>query len=311
MATYRWIARSVVLTLALTARGLADPPPNKASTGLTVATYNVRNMLDAHDDPHSLDEERPPKKHRQIKQIAKTIRRLNADVVAIQEIENTAILDTMIHNHLKGLGYRYVLVQPTNSRYGLNLGLISRKPILSVTSHRLMDLPMPANGPHRKFARDLLHAQIQVTQQKILDLFVAHFKSRHDSPDDPKSAKWRLAEADATRRVIERTAADRGHDAWILVAGDLNATPGSPPFELLLRSDEGRRPLLVDLHAHLPSVKRVTYRFKPYRDTIDYLMASPALAKRVVPQSTRVLTDSKLLAGSDHAPVVAGFDTAP
>lgn len=311
MATGQRIVRTAVLILVLATGVLADAPPHQTSTRLTVATYNVRDMFDAHDDPHSLDEKRSSKTPRQIRQIAKTLHHLNADVVAIQEIENTATLQAMIRDHLKGLGYRYALVEPTNSRYGLHLGLISRRPVLRVTSHRLMDLPTPADGPPRRFARDLLHVQIQATPTRTLDLFITHFKSRYDSPTDPKSIRWRLAEAAATRRIVAQTTQAKNSDAWILVAGDLNATPDSPPLKLLLDASPGHRPLLVDLHAHLPDPQRVTYRFKPYRDTIDYLLASPALAKRAVPRATRVLAESKWLAGSDHAPVITVFDTTP
>lgn len=295
----------LLLILALADRTHADTRPKPTHNPFTVATYNVQNMFDTFDDPYTLDEERPTKSPKKIKQITKVIRQLNADMVALQEVENEGLLRRVIDEFLGDMRYRYVVVQPTNSRYGLNLGLISRKPILRVTSHRLLDLPIPKR---RRFARDLMHAQIQVTNKKTLELFVAHFKSRYDSTGDPRSNRWRLAEALATHRITRQTLADNPTTAWGLMIGDLNAIPGSPTLECLLQPWPGGEPMWVDMHANLADSRRVTFLHKPYRGTVDYILASGGLAKRAVPNSARVLTDRTLLAGSDHAPVVVTFD---
>ncbi len=277
---------------------------------LTVATYNVQNMLDAFDDPYLLDEELGPKPRAKIQQIARVLRRIDADVIALQEIENEGLLRQVANNFLNDMGYRYVVVQPTNSRYGLNLGLMSRRPVLSIASHRMWDLPLPDQRQSRRFARDLLRVRIQATDHKTLDVFVAHFKSRHDSRRDPRSSRWRLAEATAAHQITKVAMADQPGNVWALLLGDLNAVPGSPTLTCLLQPWPNGQPMWIDVHAGLPDRRRVTYLHRPHRSTIDYIFASPSLAKRVVLRSARVLTEAAMLTGSDHAPVVVTFDTS-
>ena len=227
-------------------------------------------------------------------------------MIALQEVENEAVLRTLVRKHLRDMGYRYVLVEPTNSRYGLHLGVLSRKPIVTVTSHRLIDLPTP---PHlvRRFARDLLQVCIQVSPANMLDLFVAHFKSQYDSSQDPGSEQWRCAEATATWHRIRQTLHGDVGPQWVIVAGDLNDTPQSQVLQILLQDSKTGFPLLIDLHRHLPRSKRITYLRKRHRHTLDYLLASPSLARRVVAESAKVLTYPGLSNASDHAPVVATF----
>jgi len=206
------------------------------------------------------------------------------------------------------MGYHYVVVQPTNSNFGQNLALVSRRPIVSVTSHRFVDLRLPGHDRTWRFARDLLQVRIQATPRRTLNVFVVHYKSRRDSRDDPLSANWRLAEATTTRTILEQLKSHDAREPWVLLMGDLNDTPDSPPLRTLLHTDANTHPLLIDLHAGLPETERITYRLKPHRSTIDYILASPGLAKTTIPGSARVLNDRKLLSGSDHAPVIVTFD---
>ena len=160
---------------------------------LTVATWNLKNLLDDHDDPHCLDERNTPKPQKSIKKIARVLRRIDADVIAVQEIENEPVLRAMIDRHLPDMGYRHVVVEPTNSRYGIHLGVVSRVPIVSITSHRKCRLPVEPNDDVPPFfARDLLRVSLQATKTRRLELFVVHFKARRD---DPRSNRWRMAEA--------------------------------------------------------------------------------------------------------------------
>jgi len=57
----------------------------------------------------------------------------------------------------------------------------------------------------------------------------------------------------------------------------------------------------------LPENQRVTYNQKPTLSMIDFILASPAMAKRYVPQSYRIVPGSPETTGSDHNPVTARF----
>jgi len=300
----------IVLWISPVTVAQGQDTPNR----LTVATYNVENLLDAFDDPHTFDEATPAKPHEKIRQVAAVIRQLDADVLALQEVENQGVLRAMVREFLSDMGYRYIVVEPTNSRHGLNMAVISRCPIVNITSHRLLELKVPGLDHPRRFARDLLRVRITPSpthgDNKPLDLYVVHFKSKRDSANDPQSAKWRLAEAAASKAIIhEALTADLY--AQILLLGDLNDIPGSPTLLRLTHHAHSEQPTLTDLHAHLPLEQRITYLRPPHRSAIDYILASPALVRHVVPGSARVIPDTRSLDGSDHAPVVVTFDLTP
>lgn len=297
----------VLVAMFVAGAGAAQPER------VTIMTYNVKNMYDVFDDPYTFDEGTPVKPRVEIKLIASLIAKLDPDIVAFEELENEGVLKAMVREMLPDGGYQYVAAMPTNSGRGGNLGLISRQPIVSLTSHRFTDLALEMDHKNRawRFARDLLRIRIKLTARQVLDLYIAHFKSRRDSGSDTKSRHWRLAEAIAARRIIDRDRR-RHPEHWMLLLGDLNDTPGSKTLQALLAP--GQQPAavapLIDLHVRLQSQDRITYLRRPYRTTVDYMLASPALAGRLVPGSAHVVSDDLFLGGSDHAPVLATFDLA-
>ena len=296
----KW-AMAFGLTCVLSALSLAAPGR------VTVMSYNVQNMFDVFDDPYTFDETTRVKPRRQIGAVAAMISRADADIVAFQEIENEGVLRAMVREMLPEAGYQYIAALPTNSKRGIGLGLISRLPVLSLTSHRLQDLTLADRPQKWRFARDLLLARVRVAADRILAIFIVHFKSKLDSEGDEQSRRWRLAEAMATRRIIDAWRHEHP-DGWTLLVGDVNDTPGSRTLNALLAPHRDALRPLIDLHAHLPADRRVTYLRPPYRSTVDYILAGPDLASRVVPSSAQVPADPSDLGGSDHAPVVAGFD---
>lgn len=280
-----------------------EPASARRGAALTVAAYNAEWMLDAFDDPYTRDEEFEPKSKEALAALARVIRSLDADVLAIEELESEGHLRAFVAEHLADMRYEFVFVAATNSDRGQNVGLLSRVPIVSATSHRFRAFPAAdggATGRSYRFARDLVRVTLQATPERTLDVFIAHLKSRRSDGDDANSNRWRLAEASEAARVIESVLAADPR-AWLLLVGDLNDRPGSPPVERLLAAG------LTDVHASLSPEKRVTYLNEPYRGTIDYVLASRALAARVVPESARVLEGDGLARASDHAPVVARF----
>jgi predicted extracellular nuclease len=273
---------------------------------LKVAAFNLENLYDVFDDPYTKDEETDVKSRAEVERIAATLRRIDADVIGIVEVENEGILRGLVNGFLGGMGYDYITVPQGNSTRGINLGVISRKPIVSITSHRFQELTLPGENNTWRFARDLLQVKVQATPQQTMDVFVVHFKSRHDSSGDPQSRKWRLAESTRARQIIAGML-KQDAKAWVAIIGDFNDTPETDSLVNFLQPKDGST-ALVDCHAHLPADKRITYLHEPYRSTIDYILVSPALGKRVVTQTTYVLNEPDWRGGSDHAPVIATFD---
>ena len=315
--------RLQLLALAAIVLAWAAPPAlaqesAEAQSGfsqLKVASYNLQNFFDVFDDPYTSDEQTAPKSREQLQAAADAIVALDADVVGLIEIESESALQAMVYEMMPDAGYKYVAVGPTNSTRGINLGVLSRAPIVSLTSHRLQELTLPDHpGREWRFARDLMQVRLQVQPDRIMDVFIAHFKSKHDSAGDPESKTWRRAEAVAAKKMIDHAIAQQlalhpDRDPWVLITGDLNDTPGSATLSALLApAKAGKSFELIDVHSHLPASRRITYLREPYRSTIDYVLTSAGLAKRSVAKLTGVPTDEDKLGASDHAPVYATFN---
>jgi endonuclease/exonuclease/phosphatase family metal-dependent hydrolase len=315
------LSRTPALMLLLAALALLVAAPAQAQLRqpgvVTVASYNVQNFFDVFDDPYTDDEGADVKPRGQVEAIAAAIAALDADIVCFQELENEHLLHAMSRELLADRGYVYIGAVATNSGRGINLGVMSRVPIVSMTSHRWQTLTHPdAPGRTWMFARDLMKVKFDVGGTRPLTVFNVHLKSNHTTEGDEHSILWRSAEALAVREAVKaELAADR--EAWVLAVGDFNSDYQRQPHDgrdwpamALLRKPEPRfGPVLIDTHDGLPRDARITLpgsgRYPPV--VFDYILATPALAQRMVPGSAKVLTDPALTAGSDHRPLVTSF----
>ena len=298
-----WIAYALIV-LGLVIAAAQPASAQQESDKITIAAYNILNMFDVYDNPYTRDEGTRVKPHRETEQVAAAIRAMNADVVAVEELENVHLLDAMVQELLPDMGYQYIAAGASNDGRGITNGFISRIPVSSITSYRLRELHLPGKNRTWKFARDLVRVTLQVNDKQTLDLFIVHFKSKRTTEGDPQSANWRLTEATEVRKIFNKLLED-DPDACAVLVGDFNDTADSPTLAELLKDQGDTKAPLIDLHA---GSQVNTYLNAPYQSKIDFILATPALAKRVVPGSAKVITDEALLKGSDHAPVIATFD---
>ena len=266
-----------------------------------IAAYNLWNMFDIYDNPYSEDEATRVKPYEQIKAVAQVIKEINADIVGCVELENKDILKAMTLDFLPDAGYEYFATTDSNSGRGIQIGVMSKLPILSITSHKFRTLTLPNETKTWHFARDLVQVTVQLSDKQILDLFIVHFKSKRSGSGDPKSNKWRLAEATMAKNIIAQTK-KQFPDHWIAMVGDFNDTPESGTIQHLLDGN-----LLTDTHKHIPDANRITYLKKPYRSTIDFILAGPDMVKKLIQKQTGQPADESKLTGSDHAPIYSTF----
>lgn len=281
------------------------------SVRVTIGTYNVEYFFDEHDDPYTDDERYPVKSEEAQSAVAETIRSVNVDFLALQEIENQGVLEDFNRRFLHNLGYRFQWVNQRSGKNAINLAFLSRVPIGEVTVYRFDRFTLPGGTGSWSFVRDLVLVTLEPTKDVTLKLFMVHFKAQSGAPaDDPGSAKWRLAEA---RQVHARAAALLRNDpsAWIAVIGDVNDVPLSPAYRALTRPEHGIA--LIDVHSSLPREQRSTllrqsnYQIVEPGQPVDYILVSPTLARHLVRQSVgaQLPTESK---ASDHGPLIASFD---
>src|SRR5262249_31398511 len=92
----------------------------------------------------------------------------------------------------------------------------------------------------------------------------------------------------------------------VLMAGDLNDTPGSPPLDALEGDGE-----LVRVAKDIPTEAQGTLTFGGTNQALDHIFTTSAHAGDYVAKSTTVMRDPGAttggLGGSDHAAIYADF----
>lgn len=248
---------------------------------------------------------------------AKVISEIDADILFTIEVENRIVLrdfhDKLLYPnimHPQGKKeYRYIYVVDGNDERGIDVGIMSRYPIICVTSHA--DEKTVYNAKLVPlFSRDCLEVQVQLPTGKILHLLINHFKSMgYNIPSDFLSNNRRFAQAQRVNEIVNKFDLE---NELVIVGGDFNSPVDNPSIEPLL-SNKG----LYNINNELPENERGTYRTG--KQQIDYLLVSKTLRKNLL--STNIerrgiysrkyerfdsVVDRKSEA-SDHAAVIGEF----
>ncbi|MEE9404509.1 MAG: endonuclease/exonuclease/phosphatase family protein [Algisphaera sp.] len=301
------------LSLSLALPGIAQSPQQ-----ISIGSYNLENFFDIWDNPYTEDEGTKVKSRAQVRDLARAIKALDADVLVVQEFEHEELLEALVKEFLPNAGYQYIAASPSNDGRGILLGILSRYPVTQITSHRLQTFTHPdaPNKPYR-FSRDLLRFTVDVGLDRPLQVYNVHLKSNGDSSGDKHSARKRTAEAMCIKQIL-RDALAHDPDLLAVVAGDFNSLYETRPDEQdrpwpamahLLEAEPNGTHVFTDVHAHLTDTQRVTIPSKGrYPDaTFDYLLTTPALAQRYIKDSATVIQKDTLTHGSDHRPIKATF----
>lgn len=188
---------------------------------------------------------------RKVEAVAAVVARMDADVVAFQEVEGPRVLDA-VRAALPDMGYLPAVAGAADQR-GIACGLLTRLPLRGVELHGVGELSFPSfqDGDPRPFAgrlhsrRGLLECDLTLPDGSLLTVMVAHLKSARPLPKlDPAGAPCPLdghyaAAEGAARAVVLRLAEalqvrsrvdarlHRDGRAQIAVLGDLNDGPDS------------------------------------------------------------------------------------
>lgn len=255
--------------------------------------------------------------------VANRIKEMNADVLAVQEVEDIDTLRRFVREDLDNL-YPYQVLLEGNDPRLIDLGLLSKLPIGAITSWKEAVHPDDLSKP--VFGRDLLEVDIlsPTRSRKLLTLYNNHLKSHYVPFDQDPIEGARLAnerrrrQAESIARIVE--ARMRPNSRYI-VLGDMNdppdsewlmpltAAPGLRLVNALTDPVETRPPKKDDPP---PTTAAWTHRFKPsgkpaQYELYDQIWLSPSLADRQIGawinRRTRHTGD-----GSDHDPAWIALD---
>ena len=272
------------------------------SRRIRIATFNVHHLYDTRcnsRDCGRYDFERVLSKKqykKRIKQIAKAIDSMDADIVLLQEVENWDVLKD-IQAELEH-PFETIRLGEYNIPGSLNVAILAKGRLIKAYSHKKEKFDHPNREKKTSFTRDLLEVHLEIDGSHVI-VFAAHFRSRYN--DDPGQ---RLAEAQTARKIVIRFS-KRYPDAIVILGGDLNDVPGSKAIKAL--EEEG---ILLRAGSELPLKKLNTYKYRKEHIAIDHLFISTISSGQYVKKSAHIIGKGGL-AGSDHSALCADFILPP
>ncbi len=282
----------------------------RAAGTFTVATYNLENYLLTPEGT------RPAKSEEGRARIRESLRRLGADVVALQEVGPTnALLELRASLKAEGLDYphwEHVHGWDTN----IFVAVLSRFPITDRRPHPRESFLL--QGRRFRVSRGFAEIDVQVAADYRFTLLAAHLKSRRASAVADE-AELREQEALVLRSKIDTLLKERPR-ANLVVLGDFNDTRNSKPIHGLMGRGGAR---LIDTRPaerngddrpnpnprYDPRTITWThyYGVEDSYERVDYILLSPGMAREWDPGGTYVLAMPNWGEASDHRPIVARF----
>lgn len=202
---------------------------------------------------------------------AKVIKKVKADVFCVVEVEDRPTLNSFASKFLKSRKYSCNMVIDGNDNRGIDVGILSRYEFGVIRTH-IFD----RDGKSDIFSRDCLEIEVRVQDDACAEtpvhFLLNHLKSKSGAKKTCDARRKRQA-----KRVAEILAQNYDlTEDYVVVAGDFNDTPDSPPLNPLMSVGN-----LHDVLATLANDNRWTYYYKNKFSQIDYLLVSTPLHERL------------------------------
>jgi endonuclease/exonuclease/phosphatase family metal-dependent hydrolase len=293
--------------------GLTEAMPRLDGT-IRVASYNMLNYFDQSNDP-ALEGEYDdfgtnpgPTTDERCRELADAIRAVDADVIALEEVESLEAITFFNDTYLADMGYKYVASKDVGYYRGCEQSLLSRFPITETAIWTNADLTkvnrqgggwdeVPSGQDEVVFQRSPLFATVQTDDGYELSLFALHHKAGRN--------RWHR-EAEALKIMeyvaeLQRSDPDRN----IIILGDFNAQPWDRSMQVY--RDGGMvdsMTLRTDLSHGYASPLRQTHTSGR---VIDFILLNHAAIGELVPGSGFVKGTSAQEYDWRNDPIPAGY----
>ena len=263
-----------------------------------VMFYNVENLFDIYDDPHTDDNAFLPeglmrwnsvRYNKKINSLYKVIVAAgewdSPAVVAFCEIENRKVLEDLIYGtYLSKLNYS-IIHEESPDRRGIDVCLVYRKKIANLVCYKYW---IPSEINRQDFnSRSVLYAKLVISSDTI-HLIVNHWPSRRGGVLPGEDNRLRIAEMvrEKVDSIIERSS----QSSRIIILGDFNCTPDDKVIKSLVYSPDSTKEL-INLSDSLDAQDYGTYRYMGTWEMIDQVIVSRSLLSNDV----GIHTEPKLL----------------
>ena len=241
---------TLAAAITLAACGAGEAPESTSPPAVTVMAFNVQNLFDTVDDPGKDDKAYLPIEAKQnelhiaecneipveswrneclnldwddaalahkLGVIAETIRQVNGgrgpDIVALQEVENLAVLERLRLEYLQQSEYLpAVLIEGTDTR-GIDVAFLTRLPLAAEPVLHPLELPFEY-ADRQGDTRGLIEATFELPDGALLTGYSVHFPA----PFHP--AEMRVLAYEHLQQVRESIPPEHN----VFAAGDFNTT---------------------------------------------------------------------------------------
>jgi endonuclease/exonuclease/phosphatase family metal-dependent hydrolase len=286
---------------------------------MRIATFNVENLDNQPDNKNPSIEVRAPI-------LRSELERLDASIICLQEVHGQETPNHTSNNPdrilsalsfvIKGTKYEEYHQAITLTSDGVpydqrNLVVLSKYPIKSINQYRnthidalqykkVTAIPKEEKAKKITWERPILHAEIEIRDNKTIHIINLHLKSRLSSNISGQkieyswksAAGWaegyflssikRVGQALETRVLVDKLF-DQDPKANIVVCGDFNAEPGEVPVEAIRGSIEDTNNPELQSRSLIPCSRAIPYsvRFSHLhhgeKNLLDHMLISQSL----------------------------------
>lgn len=166
----------------------------------------------------------------QVQAIAKVIRRVDADVIGLCEVEDRRTLETF-NAQLLGRKYPYCVLFEGNDERGIDVALMSKHPVGPMRSSAFTPDALEAKRRDgvtpRLFNRDCIEVTVTLPEGRgEMTVMVAHLKSKRGSAEaEIDTDRKRIRQSEEMARIVRERHAKDGAPHRLVVCGDFNEVP--------------------------------------------------------------------------------------
>ncbi|AHE98128.1 ExeM/NucH family extracellular endonuclease [Thioalkalivibrio paradoxus] len=248
-----------------------EPPPPPATAALRVATLNVENYFLSLGQRGARNR---AELQRQRQKLAAAVHGLDADVLALVEVENRreALSDLVqrINDRLPPTRHYAIAAHPGSGTDAIQVALLYRPARVDLVATEADADPVHNRPPVLGWFR-------ASSGGPLLGVTAVHFKAKVGCPDtgdiDRGQGCWNRLRTAQAQRLLDWIETLRPDRAPVVIAGDINAYAAEDPVQLLRAV--GKTDLAGEA---LSRLDRYTYVFRGQAGQLDYLLAAPTIA---------------------------------
>lgn len=268
-----------------------------------VLTWNMEHFVDPYDDPYVdniIEDAGGWKSEEDHLLIAKALKLMNADVMALQEVESDRQVKLFLDTYWPDHGYKYFAGTPDIEWYQ-NVVIASRFPIGEIVSLREVEMYNTISGAtENKYNNRLLFAEIMPREDYSFFMACLHLKAGRSDVD----IEWRKLQTALVQNTIHR------RKAWdenvnIMVTGDMNFMFNTEEYDKMVNGGPVKLHDLMEEWNTEPIIRN-----NPRNSRIDHIFINGNMHREYVEGSAGLaqpLSFYHLVRVSDHFPFVASF----